>query len=122
MIYSSLNLPFPYVPGRTIQLAPPPAVISLNHRKNQLSKRMFSPEGFDRLHSLLQAAAYEYNFDVRVVVFEDKSFAEQVRLMQSTGIVVGVHGANLMNAIFIPPLGSILEVFPRYYSVRLRRH
>lgn len=37
---------------------------------------------------------------------------EQVRWYGSVGFVVGIHGANLMNGMFVPAFGALFEVFP----------
>lgn len=42
----------------------------------------------------------------------NESFADQVRLFEGIGFVVGIHGANLVNAIFMRPFGALLEVLP----------
>lgn len=40
------------------------------------------------------------------------SLAEQVRNIAGVGFVVGIHGANLVNAVFMHPFGALLEIFP----------
>lgn len=47
-----------------------------------------------------------------VVVTVNTTFEEQVRLMASTGVLVSMHGAGLMNQIFLPPGAAVIEVFP----------
>jgi capsular polysaccharide biosynthesis protein len=42
---------------------------------------------------------------------------EQVRLMSNTGILVGMHGAGFVNALFLPRGAVTVELFAgRYYS------
>lgn len=36
----------------------------------------------------------------------------QVRAYESAGLVVGIHGANLVNAMFTRPFAGLLEIFP----------
>lgn len=36
--------------------------------------------------------------------------AEQVRVFASLGVVVGLHGANLLNAMFMPPFSALVEI------------
>lgn len=103
-----------------IQLPSPPAVITMNHRGGVKEKRGFSPEGFKRFNAMLSRIATEHNLEFRIATFEHQSFEQQIRIMQSSGIVVGLHGANMMNAIFLPPLSSLLEIFPVFYYVSTR--
>lgn len=41
-----------------------------------------------------------------------EGFEEQVRNIEKVGLVVGIHGANLVNAMFMRPFGGLLELFP----------
>lgn len=41
-----------------------------------------------------------------------ESFEEQVRNVAGLGVVVGIHGANLVNAMFARPFGGLVEIFP----------
>lgn len=41
---------------------------------------------------------------------EDFPPARQVRLYRAAGVVVGLHGANLLNAIFAPPFAALVEI------------
>lgn len=52
---------------------------------------------------------------LRVVYLEDMSFLEQVREMQLTDILIGVHGAGMTNLIFARPGTPILEIYPFLY-------
>lgn len=37
--------------------------------------------------------------------------------MREVGVTFGIHGANLHNSIFAPPLGALFEIFPFRYQV-----
>lgn len=50
----------------------------------------------------------EHGFEC--VHFEDLSFAEQVALMLETAVLVGVHGANLANLMFMQPGARVVEL------------
>lgn len=57
--------------------------------------------------------------DVKVSIeyFENKSFAEQVRIMQRADVILGVHGAGLGNLMFARQDTPFLEVLPfTYYA------
>lgn len=38
---------------------------------------------------------------------------EQVDIVAKVGFIVGIHGANLVNAVFMPPFGVMMEIFPK---------
>ncbi|MBX0292130.1 glycosyltransferase family 61 protein [Hymenobacter sp. HSC-4F20] len=44
------------------------------------------------------------------VFFEDLSFKEQMALMQETAVLVGLHGANLTNLMFLQPTAKVIEL------------
>lgn len=54
---------------------------------------------------------------VRIEYFENKTFVEQVDIMQRADVVVGVHGAGLSNLLFARKDTPVIEVFPfTYYA------
>lgn len=42
----------------------------------------------------------------------NEDLGEQVRLFESVGFLVGIHGANLVNALFMRPFGALMELMP----------
>ena len=46
---------------------------------------------------------------VETVYFEEMPFTEQVQVMQNTKLLIGMHGANLTNMLFMPSGGIVLE-------------
>jgi hypothetical protein len=49
-----------------------------------------------------------------VVDFGALSFAEQVQVARETETIVGIHGANLTNIMFMAPGTRVIELMPRY--------
>ncbi|PXF42173.1 hypothetical protein BWQ96_08093 [Gracilariopsis chorda] len=47
-----------------------------------------------------------------IVTSKNHSFDHQVRAFADVGFVVGIHGANLVNSIFMRPFSALFEVFP----------
>lgn len=48
---------------------------------------------------------------VRVVEFNSSTpFAEQLRVMQDTGVFVSAHTSNLANAVFLQPGSAVVEI------------
>lgn len=50
----------------------------------------------------------KYGFET--VFFEDLSFTEQMELMRETAVLVGLHGANLTNLMFLHPATTVIEL------------
>ena len=44
------------------------------------------------------------------------SFKEQLELFAGHGIFVSPHGAGLMNAMFLAPFSSVIEIFPYHFD------
>jgi Glycosyltransferase 61 len=68
------------------------------------------------LFELLKAAAEQRGYKFEVVTFDNITFAEQVSAIEEAGVVIGVHGANLVNAMFMPPLSVLFELFPFQFT------
>ena len=47
-----------------------------------------------------------------VIIRDSDTFHDQVELMSRAGVFVAVHGAGLMNQIFLAPGSAVIEVFP----------
>lgn len=56
----------------------------------------------------LVAFLIKYDFDIHF--FEDYSFEKQVKLLNQTEILIGLHGAGLTNMLFMPKGGKIVEL------------
>ena len=53
-----------------------------------------------------------YGMQSQVVTFGDLSFEDQVRLTASADVLVGITGSDLVNMMFLPLSGSLVEIFP----------
>ncbi len=54
-----------------------------------------------------------FGIEPRVAIWEgDNTFQEQLEVLSTTGVFISVHGAGLMNEIFLPPGSVVIEVFP----------
>ena len=56
---------------------------------------------------------------IRVVDFAELTFVEQLRVAQSTDILVGVHGAGLTHGFFLPPGSAVIELRPIRLKLRM---
>jgi hypothetical protein len=64
----------------------------------------------------LASSLESFRFPIRIVQLEKLSFAEQVNAMRLTNILIAPHGAGTTNQMFMPPGGTIIELFPCGYS------
>ncbi|KAI3393637.1 hypothetical protein diail_3864 [Diaporthe ilicicola] len=53
---------------------------------------------------------------IHVVDFADIPVEEQIRLVQSTDILIGHHGAAMTHTIFISPESTVVEILPRFFD------
>jgi capsular polysaccharide biosynthesis protein len=51
--------------------------------------------------------------------FEIPPFKTQLDLWSSHGVIVCAHGAGLMNMLFMPAFGAVVEVFPNHFHHNL---
>lgn len=47
-----------------------------------------------------------------------QTLREQVERVVQVGMLVGIHGANLVNAVFMHPFGALLEIMPKFVKER----
>jgi hypothetical protein len=45
-----------------------------------------------------------------IVFFEGMALIEQMRLMQETSVLAGVHGSNMVNILFLPETAKVIEL------------
>ena len=86
----------PAVPGR-----PPQRRRVYVSRARQKLRRLVNE---DEILPLLA----QYGFET--VFFEELSLTQQVRLMQETAVLLGVHGAGLTNMLFLPAGATVIEM------------
>lgn len=105
--------------SRLIELsATPPLNISagstgivLLHRAHG-KRRLFDSNSLHLLHSELSRQAARKRLPFDVVDFSGMSFSAQVSAVSRSRLAVGLHGANLVNAMHLPPGAALLELFP----------
>ena len=56
----------------------------------------------------IESILLKYRFEI--IYFEKMSFSEQVTLMQQTSVLLSLHGANLVNILFLPPSAIVIEM------------
>ncbi len=60
------------------------------------------------LHAALQSKGH----NASIVTFGDLTFKQQLEAVADAAVLVGVTGSDLMNLVFLPVSGSIVEIFP----------
>lgn len=68
----------------------------------------------EKIKKLCRVAAVRA--EIRVVDFEEKSFDDQVKIMQETNILIATHGAGNANFVFMRPSAAVIEIFPFSYK------
>lgn len=65
------------------------------------------------LSSLRESFVHKVSFSG--IVLEKLLPVDQIRLFEKTDIVIGTHGAGLVNSIFLLPQSHVLEIFPPFW-------
>jgi hypothetical protein len=84
----------------------PPRMITVLDRKGMNGRGIYNR---DLLIERVAATGVPYRL---VSTMGSMSFAEQVELMSSTGILIAPHGAALANIMFLPAHAVVIELFP----------
>ena len=100
------------------------ALILPKHSIIQLPKREGSPvvvlakrkEPETRIWENVEDLALElrtgYGMRVEVVSLGELPFPQQVSTISAADVLVGITGSDLVNLMFLPPQGSVIEIFP----------
>ncbi|KAI7786177.1 glycosyltransferase family 61 protein [Diaporthe eres] len=96
------------VPRPVTEIHANPTITIVQRKKN----RKFM--SLDRWVPILKERYPQATIDV--VDFADISVEEQLRLVQSTDILMGHHGAALTHTIFLSPESTVVEILPRYFD------
>ena len=59
---------------------------------------------------------------VQVVDFGKLSFVEQIRTVHDAAVLAGISGSDLINAIFLPSRGILVELDPANRGAQVRFH
>jgi hypothetical protein len=74
--------------------------------------RVLTAAGRGRLEAALREVAAEVGYEYGAVDLAGKSFSEQVDAVAGAAVAVGVHGMQLMSALFMPGDAALIEIFP----------
>lgn len=105
--------------GNFTSIPVPPRRIGFLQRSPR-SRRRLSRKDLDWFERMTQELCTKYNFKFEPMrTSSAQTLIDQVQMVSDLGMVVGLHGANIVNSMFIAPAGALFEIFPwryvRYY-------
>lgn len=86
---------------------------------HRASTRTFSPSGLETFEAKLKDIGTETGFAYRFLDVAGMTFPEQVEAVAGAGVVVGIHGTQMLNTLFLPAAASVVEIFPFGYSNKM---
>jgi hypothetical protein len=102
--------------ARKKSLVPRVAILNRGYRHDKPSRSLLNA---NQVTNALRLASHnETLYSVApVTYFESASFLDQVDFYSSMDIVISPHGAQLTGIAFMPACGSVMELFPKGYSL-----
>lgn len=76
------------------------------------SRRTLDPKTKVRILDMFRKVAKEHHHSFETIAFDGTPFRRQYEVMESAAVAIGIHGANLVNTMFMPPLSALFELFP----------
>ena len=95
-------------------------VLREDYRAHAHGEASAAERKFANAEALTGALAAMPGVSAHAVAMERLSVREQVTLASNTDVLVGMHGAGLVHALFLPPWAGIVELYPAYRSTRPR--
>jgi hypothetical protein len=104
--FGSASVPAPIHASSSSRCPPHRALLLYRHNRGILNR--------DAIRSMMQS---EFGISLEYgTVNEESSSLEQVELFSSTGLLLSSHSSQLINVLFSPPGGSLIEVAPEFYN------
>ncbi|GAB0498467.1 hypothetical protein MMPV_009811 [Pyropia vietnamensis] len=82
----------------------------------RVRRRAFDEPSEARMQALLRRVAARHRLVLDMVNFGNMSFSEQLRSVVHSAVLVGIHGANLVNTLYAPRGAHLIEIFPRKFT------
>lgn len=107
----------PKVVGYLVRVAKDKGVLGKGKDGGRKNLREFYREDEVWFQNILKGKVEKYGLQLKIVDWDERNytFAQQVGLMQGIGAAVGIHGANLVNSMFMPSFGALFEIMPYHY-------
>lgn len=103
--------------ARKKSLVPRVAILNRAYRHDKSSRSILNANQVTEALRLASQNETLYSVAPDVTYFESASFLDQVGFYSSMDIVISPHGAQLTGIAFMPACGSVLELFPKGYSI-----
>jgi hypothetical protein len=102
-VYNALGIDLP------VTARPPNHVVILDRQRK-------APRRFQNIEDM-KAIVRKYGMEPEYYVISNNStFEEQVSLMSRAGVLITMHGAGLMNEIFMQPGSAVMEIFSVHHK------
>lgn len=96
---------------RSALLDLPGRVLLYARRDPASTRRSFCCGSSSWVDAMVSRVAARHGFTVRTIVGGGGlSFSAQLAQLSDVGVIMGLHGANLVNSMFAPPLAALVEV------------
>lgn len=93
----------------------PPRRVGILQRSPR-SRRRFTRDGKRWFENTLTELCKKHDMKLEHVrTSSAMNLGEQVKQVNNLGLAVGLHGANMVNTMFMPPAGALFEIFPWRY-------
>lgn len=86
------------------------------------SRRIFDEEGQKKILLMMKKVAIANNYNFRVISFDGMTFAEQINAVRGADVAIGLHGANLVNTMFMNALSVLIEIMPFGFKHNMYRN
>lgn len=98
-------------------------VVVVNRKPGDETDPISSGRDFQELDKIERKLIHDFkrthqpriNLKLSVIYFEEMTFPEQVYIMQTADVIIGIHGAGLTNLVFAKASTPVLEIFPFFY-------
>lgn len=102
-------------PDQFSSIPVPPRRVAVLQR-SPYSKRRLTARGNAWFDLTLRKLCLKHNMKLSYVrTSAAMPFKDQAGMMRNVGVAVGLHGANMVNTMFMPAAGSLFEIFPWRY-------
>ncbi|KAA8496569.1 hypothetical protein FVE85_0298 [Porphyridium purpureum] len=109
---------FSFESGNTISLR----IVFLHRAQSGNTLRMIDQNSFRFVVDTLREFGRLHNIPFEVVTFDNMTVYEQIRTMRHVSLAIGIHGANLVNSLYMPRLAALLEIFPFKFDHEMYRN
>lgn len=79
---------------------------------HRTTTRRFTPSGLATLEAKLRQVAHAAEFTYQLLDVSGMTFPQQIEAAAGAGVVIGVHGTQMLNTLFLPAGAAIVEIFP----------